>query len=459
MTFIDGFLIAYIVISVAALLWFMPKIVSFRYAFKELPRKKATGMRKISVLVPARDESETIGPLLESIKRQDYPTEYFTLNVIVKDPDDPTIVLVEEMGGKVFVVPDQTCKGEALNGYFKAVGAEGIAEFDSFVIVDADGVLSPDYLSSLNEALEYKFDIFITRKHNLNLLWGRESRSVYSNCSALLWPAMEDLGNSWRAQHNAPLNLCAQGMMLRRGVIESIGGWPYHTLTEDCELKLDSFLKGFKTLYYTHAIIYTEEAITHKENYKRRLRWLTGHAQCDRLYRARIKEQYKKEKLAGGKNIAVHDYLYGYWPVVLFFIGTAISVLAGLTLGTIYFLSGDKQWYLAYMLLTVMPVGILLGILWIFTAMTYAVGRDIFRTLPRREKAAMILYNPIYLLEFGPLYIEGWINARRNKQPKWEVTERVKHADAALEVGEDNVNSEEDTDNKEENTDNEEKAD
>ncbi len=389
-------------------------------------------MRKISVLVPARNESETIGALLESVKRQDYPTDFFTLNVIVKDPCDPTIELVEEMGGKIFVVADQTCKGEALDGYFKAIGADGIAEFDAFVIVDADGVLAPDYLSSLNEALEYDFDIFTTRKHNLNLLWGKESRSVHSNCSALLWPAMEDLGNAWRAEHNAPLNLCAQGMMLRRHVVQSIGGWPYHTLTEDCELRLDSFLKDFKTLYYTHAIIYTEEAVTHKENYKRRIRWLTGHAQCDRLYRERIKQQYKRDKQNGGRNIAAHDYLYGYFPFILFAIGTVVSVIAGLTLGTIYFINGDEQWFSAYMFLTVMPVGILYVLLWLFTLVTYAVGRDIFRTLPAREKAIMILYYPIYLLEFCPIYLAGWLNARRGKNIEWKETERVKQAEAPI---------------------------
>lgn len=434
MTLIQGFLIAYIVISVVSLIWFMPKIISFRYAFKELPRKKATAMRKISVLVPARNESETIGSLLESVKRQDYPTEHFTLNVIVKDPCDPTIALVEAMGGKTFVVPDQTCKGEALDGYFKAIGADGIAEFDAFVIVDADGVLAPDYLSSLNEALEYDFDIFTTRKHNLNLLWGKESRSVHSNCSALLWPAMEDLGNSWRAEHNAPLNLCAQGLMLRRKVVESIGGWPYHTLTEDCELRLDSFLNDFKTLYYTHAIIYTEEAITHKENYSRRVRWLTGHAQCDRLYRKRIKEQYKREKQNGGRNIAARDYLYGYFPFILFAIGTIVSMIAGLTLGTMYFIDGDEQWFPAYMFLTVMPIGILYGFLMIFTLLTYAVGRDIFRPLPAREKAAMILYMPIYLVEFCPIYLVGWFNAHRGKNLEWKETERVKQSETPMTV-------------------------
>src|SRR5574344_2142312 len=51
---------------------------------------------RIAVLVPARNESATITPLLASLSAQDYSE--FEVFVIVKDPADPTIALAKERG-------------------------------------------------------------------------------------------------------------------------------------------------------------------------------------------------------------------------------------------------------------------------------------------------------------------------------------------------------------------------
>ena len=67
---IRGFLIAYIVIASVAALLYLPKLVTFRYAFKKPPRKKVTARRKISLVVAARNESKTIPPLLDSVLKQ-----------------------------------------------------------------------------------------------------------------------------------------------------------------------------------------------------------------------------------------------------------------------------------------------------------------------------------------------------------------------------------------------------
>ena len=131
---IRGFLIAYIVIASLAALLYLPKLVTFRYAFKKPPRRKVTARRNISLVVAARNESKTIPPLLDSILKQNYDHDYFTLNVIVKDERDPTIELVKAIGGNIFVVPEQTCKGDALDGYFKAIG-EGIKALDRKSVV------------------------------------------------------------------------------------------------------------------------------------------------------------------------------------------------------------------------------------------------------------------------------------------------------------------------------------
>ena len=320
MTMFDAFLIAYIVVSAVAFVTYMPRLVGFCYAFKKPPYKKAAEKRRIGIIVPARNESNVIGDLFASIARQDYDGP-FDVNVIVKDPDDPTIGLAEAIGAKVFVVPDQTCKGDALDGFFKALTPEQLKSYDAFVIVDADGVLSPSYVRELNNALEWDYDIFLTRKYMKNGLGDRDKRTVFSNNAALTWAMLDDLGNRYRTAKDIPVTMCGQGMMVRRSLVEQLGGWPYRTLTEDYELRLDSVLKGFKSMYWPYAVLYTEEAPSHRDNYNRRMRWLTGYIQCDEKYKGQIKAQAKKR---GKMNKAEYDCLYGIYPLALFAIGVAL---------------------------------------------------------------------------------------------------------------------------------------
>ena len=419
---IRGFLIAYAVIASIAAILYLPKLISFRFTFKKPPRKKVTGKRKIAVVVAARNESATIPPLLESIQKQNYDKECFSLNVIVKEEDDPTIELVKAIGGNTFVVKDQTCKGDVLDGYFKLIG-DGIKEYDAFVIVDADAVLSFDYLSMLNEALENDADIVITRKFNRNLYGGKKTRSLFSNCAALLWPILDDLGNTSRMQYDIPLNLCGQGMLVRRNVIEQIGGWPYRTLTEDYELRLDSILKGFKSIYYPYAVIHTEEATDRESDYNRRLRWLTGYAQCDKKYRAKIKVQMKEKKRP---TLGELEYLYGYFPIILFAIITVFTMIAGATI-CIISMRSFSMWFRSLMLLIVMPFGIMYVLLEGYALLAYLSCYRMFDPLSFWEKLGMMLFYPLYLLEFCPIYIKALRYVKKDESPEWKQTNRVNY--------------------------------
>ena len=326
MTLYGGFLIAYIVLSVVAVVLYFPRLIGFLCAFKKPPYRRAKEKRKIGIVIPARNESGVIGDLFASIRRQDYDGP-FDVNVIVKDKNDPTVRIAEEMGARVLVVPEQTCKGDVLDAFFHSLTPEEMASYDAFVIVDADGVLSPSYMRELNNALEWEeYDIFLTRKYMKNCLGDRTKRTVFSNNSALTWAMLDDLGNRWRIEKDIPLALTGQGMMIRRSLVEKIGGWPYRSLTEDYELRLDSLLKGFKSFYYPYAVLYTEEAVGHRDNYNRRLRWLTGYAQCDEKYKKRIQEQ---AKLRGKMNKAERECLYGVYPLAMFAAVTIVTMLAG----------------------------------------------------------------------------------------------------------------------------------
>ncbi len=419
-------LIVYGVLSILALLLYLPRLIGYRYAFKKPPYKRASAKRKLSIIIPARGESQIIGDLFASLKKQTYSTEFFDVSVIVKEADDPTIALAKEIGAKVFVVPEQTCKGEALDGYFNALSKEERASYDAFVIVDADAVLAPDYVAELNNALEHDYDIFLTRKFAKNYLGEKKHRSLFSNCSALTWPILDEMGNLYRMHKNIPLNLCGQGMMVRGRIIEKIGGWPFRSLTEDYELKLVSLLHGYTSMYYPYAVIYTEEALSHEENYQRRVRWLTGYSQCDRKYKRQIKEQARERgKLTSGER----EYFFGIIPLLLFAVTAILTMLVGASLAIYYALTHQPYWFLSSWLLVLMPFLIMYSLLFFFGLLAYLSDTEAFRALGKREKLAMLLFNPFYLFEYIPIYLKSRRYVRKGSAPSWKQTERIIYDD------------------------------
>lgn len=420
---IDIALIVYASLILISVLLYAPRIVGIRYGFKKLKRYVAKERRKIGVIVPARNESEIIGDLFDSISKQDYDREYFEVFVIVKEPDDPTIDIAKKYGYSVTVIQQQTCKGEALDGLFKSVSPEQLNVFDAFVIVDADGVIAPNYIRELNNALEYPADIFVTRKLAKNFLRGKECRSVYSNCAALTWPMLDDLGNAFRTEKGMPLNLCGQGLLVRRKVIESLDGWPYRTITEDYELKIDGIiLKGFKSAYYPHALIYTEEAIGRKENFIRRVRWLTGYSQCDSKYKEQIKQQIKVKKRL---NLGEVEYFFGIVSYLFFLISTVLATLAGVAFAIYYAVTGSALWLNSLLLLVVTPIAVLYFVLFVYTLIALVASRGSFRMITASERIAMVFYNPIYILEYLGAYIKGRFDLLSKKNVEWKQTERI----------------------------------
>ncbi len=411
----------YVIFALLAICLYLPRIFGYRYAFRKPPKRVAAKKRNIAVLIPARGESAIIGDLFDSLEKQDYDRGCFQAFVIVKDRDDPTVAMAKSRGFSVTVVEDQRCKGDALDGFFRTLSPDMVSSFDAFVIVDADGVLSPSYLFELNNALEEDAEIFVTRKLAKNFLGGKKDRSLFSNCAALTWPMIDELGNAYRTAKNMPLNLCGQGLMVKREIIETLGGWPYHSMTEDYELKLDGILHGFRSAYYPDAVLYTEEATGRRENFTRRVRWLAGYRENDKNYKGRIKEQAKD---AGKLNAGEREYFFGIVPYLIYLAATVICSIAGVVFTLVYATQGDPRWLESLLLLVVFPQAMLYFLLFAYTIIALLCSRDAFRMISLGERVAMVLYNPFYILEYLRAYLVG-MSLSRKKALEWKQTERV----------------------------------
>ncbi len=413
----------YAVCTGISLFLYIPKLVQLCHAFKKPPYRIAKSKRKIALVVPARNESAIIGDLFDSVLKQDYDGAFFDVNVIVKDGKDNTVPLAQAIGANVFVVEEQDCKGAALDGYFRALTKEQFSSYDAFVIVDADAILDGSFVSELNNALEHDYQIFLSRKLIKNFLGSKKERTLFSNCSALTYPILDDLGNAYRTDKGIPLNMCGQGMMVRREVIEKIGGWPYRTLTEDYELRLDCILNDFTSMYYPYAVVYTEEVLKHKDSYARRLRWVTGYSQCDRMYKKRVKERVKKR---GKMNAGEYEYFFSLYPVLLFLFATLAAVGWGIGLSVYYAASGSFEWIKSLPWLVLFPLAVTYTLLFLYNLLAMLAYWDAFGAITKRERLATLLFAPIYTLEYFPIFIQSRLCAR--SRPAWKQTARVEYS-------------------------------
>ncbi len=419
-TIVDIVVITYAVLAFACLLAYLPKIKQCFYFRSRIPRRKATEKRRISVIIPARGESEVIGDLFASLAVQDYDGRHYDVNVIVNEADDPTVSIAASYGARVFLVTGQKCKGDAIDGYFKQLTEQEFGKYDAFVIVDADAVLSPDYLTELNNALEYDCDIYISRKRIKNFLGGNRDRTVFTACSGLTYAQLDDLANIYRTRKGIPMNMCGQGMMIRRRAISEIGGWPYRTLTEDYEMRMDCFLKGFTSMYYPYAVIYTEETLTHSADYMRRLRWVTGYSQCDRMYKKRIKQNARER---GRLNEGEFEYFYMLIPVIIFLVLTFAVSFIGVAFSVITAFAGGN-WLYPLLLLIVLPMGILYTISELYAILCMVAMRDSYKRISLGEKLLTLFVAPFYMWEYLPIFIHSRFKAKHGWD--WKPTKHVR---------------------------------
>ena len=230
--------------------------------------------------------------------------------------------------------------------------------------------------------------------------------------------------------------MCGTGVMIRRDVIEEIGGWPYRSFTEDFEMTINAIINGWSSYFYEYALVYTEEAISHKMLDRRRARWLIGYMQISFKYRNKIvKQTYASlydpslsfsEKIKGirFKNF---DFLYALNPLFLYFGNTAVCFLLYIIASCIdYFNRGFINFTaLKYGMIIML---ILYGVLVFYTFIALIIDPKALK-ITFGEKLAVLLYNPFFIAEYAYFYGMAFFTLLRDphygEDVSWQQIERI----------------------------------
>jgi cellulose synthase/poly-beta-1,6-N-acetylglucosamine synthase-like glycosyltransferase len=200
---------------------------------------------RLTVLVPAHDESDFIGRCVASLKTQDYPDQLTEVVVIADNCTDKTAELAEAAGAAVFVreEPDARGKGQALRWAIDRIMIQETEPPDGFVIVDGDSVADSGLLKGLATYLEH--DANAVQAEYLVL---DDSDSPAVQLRAVAFLLFHRVRFAGRSVLKLPCSLVGNGMLLSRRLLEQ-HPWDAFTGAEDLEYSVTLRLNRVKPVF------------------------------------------------------------------------------------------------------------------------------------------------------------------------------------------------------------------
>ncbi len=243
------------------------------FIVKPKPRKEAV-FHNIGILISARNEEDVIGQLLDSIASQDYPADRLKVFLAADNCTDDTAAIARGRGAVVYerFNNKKVGKGFALSYLLGCIDRDfGLKSVDAFVVLDADNVLEPDYITEMNRTYSGGYRIATSYRNSKN--YGTN----WISAGYALWFLREAkyLNNS-RMLLGTSCAVSGTGFLFAREILEERGGWNYFLLTEDIEFTCDSIVKGEMIGYCGSAMLYDEQPETFQQSWNQRLRWAKG---------------------------------------------------------------------------------------------------------------------------------------------------------------------------------------
>ncbi|MBQ4527119.1 MAG: glycosyltransferase family 2 protein [Clostridia bacterium] len=235
--------------------------------------KPTNNKHKYAVLIAARNEEKVIGNLLDSLNKQDYPSDLITTFVIADNCTDKTAEIARKYGATVYERFDneRRTKGFALQFLFNRIEEDfGIKSFEGYFIFDADNLVKKDYVTRMNEAFDEGEKIICSYRNTKNF-----DDNWISASYAIHWLRSIRLNNRPRSYFNVATNIQGTGFLFSNEFV--LNGWNYTSLTEDRAFTADAVANGHTISYNDAAEFYDEQPTGLKIALRQRTRWGKGH--------------------------------------------------------------------------------------------------------------------------------------------------------------------------------------
>jgi len=299
----------------------------------------------LAIIVPAHDEELVLASTLHSLRAQNYPATHFEIVVVADNCTDRTAAIAREQDATVMERSHaaERGKGYALN-YAIASLLQRPQLPEGFVIVDADTLAAPDFLSCMSERLASTCD-----SRGFSAWQGRYGvLNAGDGWRAVLMAGAFDLVNHVKPLGRDALGLSVglkgNGMAFTRALAAALP-WPGGSLTEDLDYSLELARRfGLRVGYVPDARVKAQMPITAEQAASQRSRWEGG-----RL--ALIRERALPLLLEGlrCRSLLLLDLAGDLLTPPLAELGALVVVFALLTLGGLaaHLLPHPSYWLLA----------------------------------------------------------------------------------------------------------------
>jgi cellulose synthase/poly-beta-1,6-N-acetylglucosamine synthase-like glycosyltransferase/peptidoglycan/xylan/chitin deacetylase (PgdA/CDA1 family) len=233
----------------------------------------------VSIIVPAYNEAETIGPAVTSLAASaHHPTEV----IVVDDAStDGTADIVEALG-----LPNVRLVRVPGGGKAKALNAgTALSRFDLVVMVDADTVVEPDSVHRLVQPFAdpsvgaVAGNVKVGNRRTLLGRWQHIEYVIGFNLDRRMYDAFGCI----------PTIPGALGAF-RRAALRDVGGLSTETIAEDTDLTMAIHRAGWRVVFQDSARARTEAPPTVSQLWSQRYRWSYGTMQAMWKHRHSIVE-------------------------------------------------------------------------------------------------------------------------------------------------------------------------
>ena len=224
---------------------------------------------KISILVPAYNEEKNIEECLSSIFKSDYPKSKYEVIVIDDGSTDNTHAILEKLQKRyanlVVIKGRHDGKSASLNLGLKKSNNEYI------LLIDADTTIKSDAIRKLVTPFSDK---------NIGATTGsclvKNRKGILGAFQEVEYPYINLIRKSFSDAFSNVSWFLGAFSCYRRDVLEKIGDFKKDTQSEDIDISLEIYNKGYKVVNVFDAYAYTTIPLTIKGFVKQRVRWYVG---------------------------------------------------------------------------------------------------------------------------------------------------------------------------------------
>lgn len=370
---------------------------------KAKPMEKFPPSKRFLFMIPAHNEENVIRQLLRNLKFIDYPRDLYDILVISDNSIDKTAEISREEGA--IVLEHQSKPGElkgkpyAIKYALDELGEDLTDKYDGLVILDADNLVSKNFLTEMNNHLmkgHRLIQAYLDTK-NPDDNWITMSYATsyyYMNRSWQLAKSRLGLGNA----------IGGTGFCVDTKLIKEIG-WTARSLTEDLEFQIQCLLKGVPAKWSHHARIYDEKPNDFWASCVQRLRWARGHWDvCFKYAPKLLWRLFSKGDLLSFDGLM---YLINPGRIVITSLSAGMAILA--SFANVPWFDSVLPWYVWFLFL-------LYQLWYVGYALTIDVAKPLKRVL---AIISLSIFNYTYI----PLFMWALVT-KRNKT--WKRTEHTR---------------------------------